>query len=317
MTRWWQPAQQVNQLMLHVLLALLPGLLGLTLAFGPGLLINLLVAVTGALVAEYICLLLRGRQATALWDLSALVTGTLIALSLPPQTYPAITITAVFIAVMLGKQAFGGLGHNPFNPAMVGYAAILVSFPAALSIWPEPGPLIQPLPLEMQLDADGVSGATPLDAYRFRGTGEAFQAVHPAADPWPIINLLFLIGGIYLLLGRMIRWQASAGMLLTLGLCALLFSEDGGFMNLGGPIFHFFHGATMIGAFFIVTDPVSSPRQRQALWLFGGGVGALLFAIRALGGYPDGLAFAVLIMNGLAPLLDRLVLLGLSDSEPG
>lgn len=300
--------------MLLVLLALLPGTLGLVLIFGAAVLTNLLLASLGALLAEYVCLLLRGRRLAALLDFSALVTGFLIALALPPGTHPGIVLLASVLAIMLGKQVFGGLGQNPFNPAMVGYAAVLVSFPAALAIWPAPEPYWQILPGR---GADGMTGATPLDAFRFRGdlSSEAFHAGYPLPDPWILINLLFLFGGLCLLAGRIIRWQASAGMLLALFVLALAFNDGGSAGSLGSPAFHCLHGATMLGAFFIVTDPVSAPRQPEALWLFGMGAGALIFAIRTLGGYPDGVAFAVLVMNGLAPLLDRLVLLGKSRSQ--
>jgi electron transport complex protein RnfD len=157
-----------------------------------------------------------------------------------------------------------------------------------------------------------LSGATALDSFKFRGAltiAEAWQADAGfgvfAGIGWEWINGGFLLGGIYLLATRVIPPMAPLGMLAGLTICAILFYDSGSSQSLGSPLFHLFSGATMLGAFFIVTDPVSSPDTKRGLWLFGLGVGVIVFIIRSIGAYPDGVAFAVLLMNALVPLLDN------------
>jgi electron transport complex protein RnfD len=229
--------------------------------------------------------------------------------------------------MLFGKQLYGGLGHNPFNPAMVGYAALIVSFPLAMSHWPLPGtalPWLDVINVKFfgigslitgSLNAasvDMLSGATALDSFKFRGAltiAEAWQTEAGfgefAGVGWEWINGGFLLGGIYLLANRVIPPMAPMGMLAGLSICAIAFYDSGSSESLGSPLFHLFSGATMLGAFFIVTDPVSSPDTARGLWLFGAGVGIITFTIRSIGAYPDGVAFAVLLMNALVPLLDR------------
>jgi electron transport complex protein RnfD len=224
--------------------------------------------------------------------------------------------------MLFGKHLYGGLGHNPFNPAMVGYAALIVSFPLLMSHWPSPGAApawidvinvkFSPLLSSATGSVDMLSGATALDSFKFRGAltiAEAWQADAGfgvfAGIGWEWINGGFLLGGIYLLATRVIPPMAPLGMLAGLTICAVLFYDSGSSQSLGSPLFHLFSGATMLGAFFIVTDPVSSPDTKRGLWLFGLGVGVIVFIIRSIGAYPDGVAFAVLLMNALVPLLDN------------
>jgi electron transport complex protein RnfD len=303
--------------MYQVLIALLPGTAALWYVFGVGVVFNILVACAAALLTEALLLRTRQRSLASLKDGSALVTGILLALALPPLLPVWIIALGSAFGMLFGKHLYGGLGHNPFNPAMVGYAALIVSFPLAMSVWPLPG---DTLPWLEVLNAkwfginsvDMLSGATALDSFKFRGAltiAEAWQADAGFGTfggvGWEWINAGFLIGGIYLLAKRVIPPMAPLGMLAALAICATLFYDSGSSDSLGSPLFHLFSGATMLGAFFIVTDPVSSPDTARGLWLFGIGVGVITFIIRALGAYPDGVAFAVLLMNALVPLLDH------------
>ncbi|MDP4766795.1 MAG: RnfABCDGE type electron transport complex subunit D [Pseudomonadales bacterium] len=313
-----------RMIMFRVLLALLPGTAALAWFFGAGVLLNLLLACATALLTEAAVLRARGRSLASLLDGSALVAGALLALTLPPLLPFWMLVIGTAFAMLFGKHLYGGLGHNPFNPAMVGYAALIISFPLAMSTWPQAGVSLAladilnaklwqsgPLANLQALANDGLSGATALDTIKFRGaltideTWQASQGLGQFAGlGWEWINAGFLLGGIYLLGSRTIPHMAPLGMLFGLGACALVFYDSGSSESLGSPLFHLLGGGTMLGAFFIVTDPVSSPDSRAGLWLFGLGVGLLTFLIRSIGAYPDGIAFAVLLMNALVPLMD-------------
>lgn len=292
----------VPRVMLQVLLALVPFALVHAWLFGPAILLQLGVAAVTALGCEALALRLRGRPVPQfLRDGSVLVTAALLALSVPPLLPWWLTAFGTAVAVLLGKHAFGGLGQNPFNPAMVGYAVLLVSFPVEMTAWPVPG-----------LPWDAVTGATALDALR-TGLGQSYTMQEIIAGPafgrvgdrggeW--LNLAALLGGVYLMLRRVIRWQIPLTMLAGLVLpAAVMHAIDPG--AYAGALFHLASGATMLGAFFIATDPVSAATSDRGRLYFGAGIGLLTWIIRSWGGYPDGVAFAVLLMNLGVPLLDR------------
>jgi electron transport complex protein RnfD len=198
------------------------------------------------------------------------------------------------------------LGKNLFNPAMVGYAVLIVSFPLAMSDWTTP----VNFPQLSEAMFDGVSAATPLDEFKFRGalTVDEFwqQSGETNWFAWLLINAGFLTGGLYLLATRVCTWMAPVSMLTTITLLSILFYDSGSSGSFGSPLFQLFSGATMMGAFFIVTDPVTSPDSFRGQFIFGVGVGLLTFIIRNYGAYPEGLAFAVLLMNGCSPLIDHI-----------
>ena len=310
-----------SNLMLQVVLATLPGLAALVVFFGMGVLVTVTLAVLGAVMAEAFGLWLRGRSIRlGLGDGSAVVTGLLLGLALPPLLPAGLTLLGAALAVLLGKHVYGGLGQNPFNPAMVGYAILLVSFPVEMTTWVAPPQLLTDGSAGL-LDAgavifagaspDAFSGPTPLDDFKHREglTAAEWQAVSGlggrfAGLGWEWVNLGFLAGGIYLLRRRLFSWHAPAGMLGALALCAALFWDGGSSTSPGSPLFHLLSGATMLGAFFIVTDPVSGAATPRGRLVFGIGVGILVYVIRAFGGYPDAVAFAVLLMNAAAPLID-------------
>jgi electron transport complex protein RnfD len=309
-------SNRTQRVMLLVLAACIPGILALTWLFGVGTLVNLLWASLVAIAAEAAILKIRQRPAGFyLSDGSALVTAVLLALALPPYAPWWLTLVAVGFAIVFGKQLYGGLGQNPFNPAMLGYVVVLISFPVEMTSWPKPHSvgLLDGLQQIFGLAAlpDGWSQATALDSLKINksltmeelwAANPAFGKVGGAAVEW--VNAAFLLGGLFLLHKRLISWHAPVGMLAALAIMSLLFWHGSGSDSNGSPLFHLFAGATMLGAFFIVTDPVSGATSNLGRLIFGAGVGTLVYVIRTWGGYPDGVAFAVLLMNLAAPTID-------------
>lgn len=308
--------QRTQRVMLQVLLATVPAVLALTWLFGIGTLVNLLWASLVALGCEAAILAIRKRPITFyLKDGSALVTAVLLALALPPYAPWWLTLIAVGFAIIFGKQLYGGLGQNPFNPAMLGYVVVLISFPLPMTTWPAPHSVGMLAGIEhiwgLASLPDGWSQATALDSLKLNKslTVDELWAQNPAFGrfggqglEW--VNLAFLLGGLYLLKQKLISWHAPVGMLAALAVMSLLFWNGSGSDSNGSPLFHLLTGATMLGAFFIVTDPVSGATSQLGRIIFGAGVGVLVYIIRTWGGYPDGMAFAVLLMNLTAPTID-------------
>ena len=318
-------------IMQTVLLATLPGVAVMTWFFGPGTLINLLFGGALALAFEAAALRLRDRNpGPYLRDYSVLVTSTLLCIALPPYSPWWLVATGIFSSVILGKHVFGGLGYNPFNPAMVGYVILLISFPLQMSTWQAPRGLdavpgvvdaLEALLLPAHYDA--VTMATPLDVLRQnQGLLMAdLQAQKPqfgrwAGVGWEWINLAFLAGGLWLLFKRVFTWHAPVGLLAALGLCAAIGFDSGSSESGGSPLLHWLSGATMFGAFFIITDPVSSAVSNRGRLIFGALIGVLIYLIRVHGNYPDAVAFAVLILNFAAPLIDQYTQPAVYGSNP-
>jgi electron transport complex protein RnfD len=292
----------VPRVMFQVLLALAPVAAVQVWLFGPRVAGLVAVAAAAALACEALALRLRGQAAgPRLRDGSVLVTAALLALAVPPTLPWWMLVVGTAVAVLLAKHAYGGLGQNAFNPAMVGYAVLLVSFPLEMTRWPMPGG-----------GWDAMTGATALDTLRTSlrerltmqeiFAGPAFGAFGDAGFEW--INLAALAGGLYLLARRVVRWHIPLAVLAGLALPALVGHglDPGGHAGAG---FHLASGATMLGAFFIATDPVSAATTDRGRLVYGAGIGLLTWIIRSWGGYPDGVAFAVLLMNLAAPLIDR------------
>ena len=318
-----KPFSSVEQVMKQVLLATIPGVLVMTWFFGPGTLLNIIFGSALALGFEAWALWLRGKDfKSPLKDHSVIVTATLLCIALPPYAPWWLIAVGVGVSVLLGKHVFGGLGYNPFNPAMVGYVVLLISFPLQMSSWTEPrgvgdvpGITDAFVALFAASSYDGVSAATPLDLFRqnsgmmFDGlmTSKAEMAGVIAGRGWDMVNLAFLAGGLWLLRQRIFTWHAPVGMLAALSVCALIGFDEGSSTGGGSILFHLFSGATMFGAFFIITDPVSSAVSNKGRLVFGALVGVLVYLIRVYGNYPDALAFGVLLMNFAAPLIDQYI----------
>lgn len=255
---------------------------------------KLLLAVATCMGAEAMVQAMRGRPAT-LWDGSAFLTGLILALSFPPNTAWHIVFVASLVAIGLGKMAYGGLGQNIFNPAMVGRAFAIVAFPAALGA------------AAYVPAVDGVTMATPLSAFKaegiipplaplFAGVGQSGFGTSSA--------LASIIGGTYLCVRRAASWEIPVSMIGVAALFALAIQLLG--VSGGWTVLHELSGGALIfGAFFIATDPVSSPLTPRGKLIFGAGIGALVILIRKLTGYPEGVMFAVLIMNAMVPLINR------------
>ncbi|MFG6205400.1 RnfABCDGE type electron transport complex subunit D [Pseudomonas retamae] len=308
---------RLQQAMRTVLLATVPGLLTLFWFYGWGMLINLMLAVGTALTVEAgVAQLRRQPLRPALRDASALVSAILLAAALPAYGPWWLTVIAMGAGLLFGKHVYGGTGKNPFNPAMLGFALVMIMFPRAMTQWPAHG-------LELAATLQQISGsgqapdawaqATALDTLRTNTslTMDELFASHTAfghfggrAAEW--VNLAFLAGGVFLLQRRVFSWHAPLGMLASLLVISLLCWNGSGSDSQGSPLFHLLSGATMLGAFFIVTEPVSGAKSALARLLFGAGVGLLTYVIRTWGGYPDGLAFAVLLMNLCVPALERI-----------
>lgn len=310
------PDDRLQQAMQMVLLATLPGLLALFWFYGWGVLINLILAASTALLIEAgVARLRRQPLQPTLSDGSALVSATLLAAALPPYCPWWLTVTAVASGLLFGKHLYGGIGKNPFNPAMLGFALAMLLFPQPMTHWPAHGMSLQAAfaqVLNLGQAPDAWAQATALDSLRINKslTMDELFAANPAFGrfggrgvEW--INLAFLAGGLWLLQLRVIAWQAPVGMLASLFVVSLLCWNGSGSDSHGSPLFHLLSGATMLGAFFIITEPVSGAKSPLARLLFGVGVGLLTYLIRTWGGYPDGVAFAVLLMNLCVPALER------------
>lgn len=256
-------ARSVPATMGLVLLALLPGIAAMTLVFGPGVLWQIALAVTAALAVEAAMLAARGTPLRpALADLSAPVTAVLFALMLPPTAPWWMNVVGVVAAIGAAKHGFGGLGHNPFNPAMVGVAVVALAFPHEYARWITPG-------------------------------------------DWAWVAAAYAAGGALLLGLRVIPWQTPVAVIgTTIALTLPFWLHDPGAHP--SPTAQLSSGALLMAAFFIATDPVSGCSTPRGRLLFGAGVAALTLAIGRWGGHPDGVAFAILLMNAAAPLFDRL-----------
>jgi len=318
----------VGRVMRIVIYALLPTVALHVVFFGVGLLIQIALGAATALICEAVALRLRHKPIEPfLKDGSAIVTAILLALCLPPLAPWWLVVSGTAFAILLAKHLYGGLGANPFNPAMVGYAVLLVSFPVQLLQWLPPagmeiehvklsvGETIQTIltgSLPSRLTWDAVTSPTPLDALR-TSLKLGMTMVEARAAPifgtlggrgWEWINLATLAGGLALLVLRIIRWHIPVAMLGAIVLCAsLMYLVDPG--TYAGPIFHLTSGASLLGAFFIATDPISAATSDRGRVIYGAGIGVLTYVIRTWGGYPDGVAFAVLLMNLSVPLIDR------------
>ncbi|MFT6916762.1 MAG: electron transport complex protein RnfD [Motiliproteus sp.] len=312
-------AGQAGQVMRQVILATLPGLGALCYYFGWGPLINVLLACTLALLFEAAVIKLRRRPlGFYLGDYSAILTAVLLALALPPYIPWWVTCVGIFFAIVVAKQLYGGLGQNPFNPAMIAYALLLVSFPVEMTRWSLPFNLSDaPLPDlgnslaiifgQLQLP-DAFSMATPLDTFKHKGAVTADELWSQSVllnnlQPWQGISLAYLAGGLYLLIRKVYTWHIPGAMLLSLLLISgFFYASDPS--NFAPPLFHLTMGATMLGAFFIATDPVTAATSNKGKLIFGASIGILVYLIRTWGNYPDAIAFAILLMNLTAPFLD-------------
>ncbi len=296
-----------NQIMRQVIYALVLGVGASYVFFGWGVVLQIMLGVISVVVVESVFVRLRGRNVMdSISDGSAILTAILLAISIPAIAPWWVVVVGVAFAIIFGKQLYGGLGNNPFNPAMLGYAFLLISYPLQMTTWP-----VDFLSFNQAVEVvfnllsfDGLSGATRLDDVKTSlslGNELASLQVHSSSQAW--INAGFLFGGIYLLARKIIFWHIPVAFILGIVLMASLISVFDSQQHL--PIHnHLMLGGTMLGAFFIATDPVSASTTPRGRLIYGFLIGVLVVIIRAYGGYPDGVAFAVLLMNMTVPLID-------------
>lgn len=320
--------KSVRRTMLLVMAALTPATLYGFYLYGWPAIILFCVTLGSAMLFEIIGLLLAKRPLeTFALDGSALLTAWLLAVSLPPWAPWWIAVVGSGIAIIVGKQVFGGLGQNVFNPAMVARIALLISFPLEMTRFIEPTPMLSsaaPGFLESfgiifgGGNIDAFSSATLLDSIK-TGVGQGavvgdIMSGHYSPGAWILGNnsgslgegsdILLLLGGIALIFTRVIRWHIPVATLASMAVIATLFNlidAD----RYPDAMVHLFTGTTMLGAFFIATDPVTSPMSPKGQICFGIGLGVLVFVIRTWTQYPEGMSFAILLMNALTPLINR------------
>lgn len=315
----------VTRAMGVVLLALLPGVIAYYLVFGWAILIKLVLGISVAVGCEALLLGLRQRPLRPfLGDLSAILTAVLLVLALPPLSPWWVTVVGIAFAIIVAKHLYGGLGYNPFNPAMVGFVVLIISFPLEMTQWMPPQELLD-IPLDFNstlklifmgwvpagLNLDALTMATPLDVFKTQldmndGVSDILQQPmfgRWGGRGWEWIYAAYAAGGLFLLWRKAIAWQIPAGLLVGLLVPATILHLLNPESSIS-PLVHLLTGATVLGAFFIATDPVTASTTPRGRLLFGFGVGLITFLIRTWGGFPDGIAFGVLLMNMAAPTID-------------
>lgn len=320
-----------SRIMLWVIVAMIPALITQFYYFGYGVLVQSTIAVGLAIVLEMVVAKLRNKSlGFYVADLSGVLTALILAMSIPPYAPYWIIVIGILTALLLAKHSYGGLGQNLFNPAMVAYALLLVSFPLQMSSWLPPLDLINEPPTladsvslilkgitgdgfsvhQLLNSIDGVSQATPLDSVKTGLKNSTLPNILSSpifygnlASGWWQVNVAFLAGGMVLVLKRIIHWQIPVAMLVSFSLLSgitMLIQPDSSL----GVASQLLSGAMMFGAFFIATDPVSASITPKGKLIFGALIGLLVYLIRYYGNYPDGVAFAVLLANITVPLID-------------
>ncbi|GHV76346.1 electron transport complex subunit D [Spirochaetia bacterium] len=300
-------------LMCNVLIALAPVTVFGVVIFGLPALLNIVVSIVSAVVGESLFRCITKQDVRAK-DLSAVVTGLLLALVLPPTTPLWMTALGAVFAVVVAKEFFGGLGANVFNPALIGRAFLLMSFPAAITSWARPTGFAHSF-------TDAVTGPTPLGIFKLTGSiaevGKDFAAngLAASADYGALLQALFigkhggcigessilliLIGCIFLLITKTIDWRAPVSMVVGACILSLVLGLD--------PLFSLLSGGLIFGAVFMATDYVSAPLTPTGKLIFGCGAGIIAVLIRKFGAYPEGVSYGILIMNAATPFLNRLL----------
>jgi electron transport complex protein RnfD len=293
----FQTARTTQQMMTDVVIAAVPILIAALYVFRWYAAKQIAICIAGCLIAEAVFTKMRHRR-LRLNDYSAAVTGIILAFSLPGTAPWYVAVIACFVSMGIGKIIFGGIGMNIFNPAMVGRAFVMIAFAGdlAASGYVSPTSAI-----------DAMTQATPMDAFKQNGTATPLSALF-----WGLTNgslgetsaIACILGGIYLCLRRTASWEIPVGVILSSGIIA-------GIANLTDlqsqwtALHHLLGGSLLFGAFFIATDPVTSPLAPKGKFIFGAGIGAFIMLLRFYSGYPEGVMFAVLLMNAVTPLINR------------
>ena len=315
--------KSVESLMYGVILALIPALAVSIYYFGMGAAIVTCISILSCLLFEFLIQIIFLKTKPTISDGSAIVTGLLLAFNVPSNLHPGILVIGSFVAIAIGKMSFGGLGKNPFNPALVGRVFLLISFPVQMTSWP--------LPINARFSyINATTGATPLGALKnelangIRTVSEILEQGISLGDdkiyhfPNYIEQLIgqmggslgeisaaaLILGGLYLLLRKIIHWHIPVSILLSVLLFTALLHYANPLLY-APPLFHLLTGGLLLGAIFMATDYVTSPMTARGMWIFGIGIGVITVLIRVFGAYPEGVSFAILIMNAFVPLINR------------
>jgi len=296
--------ESISKIMWTVNMALTPAAIYAIYRFGIPALIILLMGSLSAVGFEYLVQKLRKKPIT-ITDGSAFLTGLLLAMCLPPAIPAYMAVIGSFIAIVIAKHSMGGLGQNIFNPAHIGRAALMVSWPVAMTTW-----------TKLSTSVDAVTTATPLNILKQQGYGKLIDTFGSAPQMYKAMfigarngsigetsTILLLLGGIYLIYKGYANWVVPVFMIGTVGILTWMFGPAGLFS--GDPLFHMMAGGLIIGAFFMATDMVTIPITKKGQIIFAMGVGALTVLIRLKGGYPEGVCYSILLMNAVTPLIDR------------
>jgi electron transport complex protein RnfD len=296
----------VEKIMWTVSLALVPASVFGIIHFGLPALINILVSIVTAVGSEFMVLKIRNKDIDIM-DGSAFLTGLLLAMCLPPSLPWYMTALGSAFAIVIAKHSMGGLGFNIFNPAHIGRAALMVSWPVAMTTWSK-----------IQTTADAITSATPLNILKQQGYAHLIDTFGSAPAMYKALffgfrngsigetsTLLIFLGGCFLIYKKYVNWEVPVVMIGTVGILTWIFGPNGLFT--GDPLFHIMAGGLMIGAFFMATDMVTIPMTRHGQAVFALGCGILTVLIRLKGGYPEGVCYSILLMNSVTPLIDRLM----------
>lgn len=295
----------ISKIMWNVNLALAPAAVFGSLYFGMTAFMNIVVSIIAAVGSEYIVQKIQKVKITA-FDGSAFLTGLLLAMCIPPGLPYYMTAIGSIIAIVVAKHSMGGLGYNIFNPAHIGRAALMVSWPLAMTTWSK-----------LTTSVDAVTSATPLGILKLQGYSKLIDTFGSKTELYKAMllgtrngsigetcTILLVLGGIYLLYKKIISWEIPIVMIATVGLLTWIFGKNGLFT--GDPVFHMMAGGLVIGAFFMATDMVTIPITAKGKIIFAIGAGILTTLIRLVGGYPEGVCYSILLMNTVTPLIDRI-----------
>jgi len=308
----------VQSLMFHVVVALMPACFFAIFQFGISAFLVLTVAVFSCVLTEHGCCLLL-KRVTTIGDWSSTITGLLYGMTLPPSLPLWMTFLGGMVAVLVGKVIFGGLGSNPFNPALVGRAFLQASFPVAMTTWSSvPNNPLQTIagstwafPLTVpqipQESLDGITAATPLRNHQSTGTLFSLWDLFVGSVSGSVgetSSLLIILGGIYLVAKNFMNWRIPSAILVTVAMASMVLHAIVP-EQCPSPVFMLFSGGLMLGAVFMATDPVSSPITHRGAVSFGVLIGLMVVIFRVWGGMPEGVMYAILLGNALSPIIDR------------
>ena len=291
--------KSVNKIMWSVIIALIPTMAMSFYYFGLQSMWMILTCVIAALATELLMNFMKGEKIT-IFDGSAIITGILLALTLPPSFRLSSAALGAIVAISLGKHIFGGLGYNIFNPALLGRAFLQASFPVTITTWTNPN-------TAKFTEIDAVSSATPLGAFKFEKILTEYSDLFTGnigGSLGETSAIAILIGGIFLLILKNADWRIPLSFLGSVAVFSGIFWMIDP-VQYPNPLFHLLSGGLLFGAFFMATDMVTSPITPKGGWIFGAGAGILVIIIRQFGGLPEGVMYSLLLMNGVTPLINR------------